>query len=77
MYGKTDRIYLNDFWKFKKEINILKREGSKVVLSAESKGSPIHDAGLDKGGATARLRCLIVGGDPCALAVMEQRRLYA
>ncbi len=49
-YGQTDRLYLYGFWKFKPVLNLLKREGSKIV-PVDSKPSlpPDSDAGLEEG----------------------------
>ncbi len=46
-HGKVDRIYLNGFWKFKKEVNVLKKEGNRIVAS-EKTDNPASDAGLEQ-----------------------------
>ena len=47
-YGKVDRIYLNGFWKFKKEVNFLKQQGGKIVQAVANTENPTTDTGLAK-----------------------------
>ncbi|MBN1673653.1 MAG: hypothetical protein JXR37_21580 [Kiritimatiellae bacterium] len=49
MHGKVDRISLNGWWRFKGEVNVLKKEGAKLVCPDESRECPQTDPGLEKG----------------------------
>lgn len=49
-YGQVDRLYLNGYWKFKPEINLLERKGSKAVsVDPKMTKAPASDPGLVQG----------------------------
>lgn len=50
-FGQVDRQYLNGFWKFRPELNLLRRQDAETVVSADSKPTtaPESDAGLTEG----------------------------
>ena len=47
-YRKADRIYLNGFWKFKREVNVLKQTGNRLS-ALKNAANPPSDAGLEHG----------------------------
>jgi len=49
MHGKIDRISLNGWWKFKRELNVLQREAGKLVCPEEARTCPETDPGLERG----------------------------
>ncbi len=49
-YGQVDRLYLNGYWKFKSEINLLERRVGKVIsIDPKMTKAPDTDAGLTQG----------------------------
>lgn len=49
-YGQVDRLYLYGFWKFKPVLNLLKRDGKKIIaIDPKAVTPPTSDVGLEKG----------------------------
>ena len=74
-YGKADRVYLNGFWKFRQEVNVLKQTGNELS-ALKNNANPTSDAGLEHGyykpesdvsawgeGAVVRWRPVLRGSD--------------
>lgn len=49
-HGQVDRLYLHGYWKFKPVVNLLRREGGRIVAGGPATAAPpASDPGLEQG----------------------------